>query len=125
MARGIESSRWLFAALALALSASAVAQQEQSQDLPLDKLLSTEISTASKYQQTVTQAPASVTIISAEEIRAYGWETLADVMQMVRGFYTSYDRNYHYVRVRGFSRATDYTDRLLLQINGNDFNGNV
>lgn len=96
-----------------------------AEDLPLDRLLSTEISTASKYAQTMAHAAASVTIISSEEIRRYGWQTLADVMQTVRGFYGSYDRNYHYIGVRGFSRPTDYNNRLLLLLNGQALNENL
>lgn len=115
--------RSVFPAVALVAAVSAHAQPAPG--VPLDELLATEISTASKYEQTVAQAPASVTIVTAEEIRRYGWETLADVMQMVRGFYTSYDRNYHYVGVRGFSRPTDYNNRLLLLLNGQPLNETV
>lgn len=118
----VQTPRLLRAAALLSVFASSAHAQD---DLPLDKLLSTEISTASKYAQTVAQAPASVSIISADDIRRFGWETLADVMQSVRGFYTSYDRNYHYVGVRGFSRPTDYNNRLLLLVNGHPLNENV
>lgn len=36
---------------------------------------------ASQYVQKVTEAPASVTIITADEIKKYGYQTLADVLQ--------------------------------------------
>jgi iron complex outermembrane receptor protein len=49
---------------------------------------------ASKYEQKVTEAPSAVTIITADEIRKYGYRTLADILQSVTGFYVTNDRNY-------------------------------
>lgn len=77
---------------------------------------------ASKRLERVTEAPASVTIITAEEIRRYGWRTLADVLRSVRGFHISYDRYYNYVGVQGFSRTGDYNSRILLLLDGHRLN---
>ena len=91
----------------------------------LEKLLELKISTAAKYDQTVSEAPASVTIITAEEIERFGCRTLDEILMRVRGFYITNDRNYNYVGVRGFSRPTDYNNRVLLLLNGNPTNDNV
>jgi iron complex outermembrane receptor protein len=80
---------------------------------------------ASKYEQRLEEAPSSVTLITAEEIRRYGYRTLADILRSVRGLYVSYDRNYSYVGVRGFSRPTDYSSRVLLMIDGIRTNENI
>lgn len=104
-----------------AISATASAEDDT---LSLEDLLGTEINTASKYDETSREAPASVTIITAEEISRFGYRTLAEVLNNVRGFYTSSDRNYGYVGVRGFSRPTDYNARILLQVNGLTLNEN-
>src|SRR5579872_3491134 len=48
------------------------------------------ISSASKFEQKQTEAPASVTVISAEETKLYGYRTLADVLDSVQGFHVSY-----------------------------------
>jgi outer membrane receptor for ferrienterochelin and colicins len=95
------------------------------QDLSLDSLLNLSISSAAKYEQKVSDAPASVSIITSEDIERYGYRTLEDVLMNVRGFYTSYDRNYTYVGVRGFGRPGDYNSRILLLINGHTMNDNV
>jgi iron complex outermembrane receptor protein len=93
---------------------------EQLADLPIDSVFS-----ASMYVQKVTEAPSSVTIITADEIRRFGHRTLADVLRTVRGFYVTYDRNYSYLGVRGFSRPGDYNARVLLQVDGHRLNDGV
>jgi iron complex outermembrane receptor protein len=80
---------------------------------------------ASKYSQKVTEAPSSVSIVSAEQIQLHGYRTLADILSSVRGFYVSNDRNYSYVGVRGFARPGDYNTRILLMIDGHRINDNI
>lgn len=102
------------------LSCSVHAQHDIQDDLlSLDSLLNLKISSASRYQQTSAQAPSSVSIITSEEIFLFGYSTLDEVINSVRGFYVSYDRNYSYLGNRGFSRPTDYNNRTLLLLNGN------
>jgi outer membrane receptor for ferrienterochelin and colicins len=80
---------------------------------------------ASKYEQKPSEAPASVTIITADEIQRYGYRTLSDILKSVRGFFTTYDRNYTYIGVRGFDRPGDYDTRVLLLLDGHRLNDNV
>lgn len=51
----------------------------------LDELMSMPVTIASQSPQTTTQAPAVVTVISAEDIRATGAANLVDVLQGVPG----------------------------------------
>jgi iron complex outermembrane receptor protein len=95
-------------------------------DLSLQELLAAEVvSTASKFPQEIREAPAAITVVTADDIRRYGHRTLADVLRSVRGFYTTYDRNYTYIGVRGFSRPGDYNTRVLLLIDGQRVNDAV
>jgi outer membrane receptor for ferrienterochelin and colicins len=80
---------------------------------------------ASKYEQKVTDAPASVSIVTASDIQKYGYRTLADVLRSVRGLYVTYDRNYSYLGVRGFGRPGDYNSRVLLLVDGHRINDDI
>ncbi len=91
----------------------------------LDSLLNTPISSAAKYRQTARDAAASVTIITAEDIRRYGYRSLVEVLASVRGFYTTNDRTSVSVGVRGFSRPDANNSRILLLIDGHSLNENL
>ncbi|MBQ42295.1 MAG: hypothetical protein CME15_07520 [Gemmatimonadetes bacterium] len=88
----------------------------------LEELLDMTVSTASRYEQTMREAPSSVTIVTATEIERYGYRTLAEILDNTRGFYVTDDRNYTYVGSRGFSRPTDYNNRFLTMLNGVSMN---
>src|SRR5690349_15333145 len=93
-----------------------------------EKLLLQEIPSvygASKYEQKVTEAPSSVSIVTADEIKKFGYRTLGDILRSVRGFYVTYDRNYSYIGVRGFARPSDYNTRILLLIDGHRLNESI
>src|SRR6185295_9539486 len=80
---------------------------------------------ASKYEQKPSEAPASVSIITSEEIRKFGYRTLSEILRSVRGFFTTYDRNYSYIGARGFDRPGDYDTRVLLLLDGHRTNDNI
>ncbi len=97
-------------------------------DMSLEDLMKVEIDSvygASGYKQKVSDAPASITVITGEEIKRYGYRTLADVLSDVPGFYVTYDRNYDYLGVRGFGRPGDYNSRILLLVDGHETNDNI
>jgi iron complex outermembrane receptor protein len=96
--------------------------------IPLEQLLEIEVEkvySASRFEQDVTEAPASVSVVTADDIRKAGYRTLAEILNSVRGFHTSNDRNYSYLGVRGFSRPGDYNTRVLLMIDGHRLNDNI
>jgi iron complex outermembrane receptor protein len=102
--------------------ASAQSRSQVSESISLDSLLNVRITAVARYSQTSAQAPASVTIVTSEDIERYGYLTLDDVLGSVRGFYLSSDHNYSYIGVRGFSRPTDFNNRILLLVNGQRMN---
>ena len=105
-------------------SAPAHAQTDLT-ELSLEQLLDVKVTTASRYDQKVSEAPSSVTVITAENIKNYGYRTLADILRSVRGFYATYDRQYDYIGTRGFSRPGDYNSRVVILVDGYRTNDNL
>ncbi|MFA6433916.1 MAG: TonB-dependent receptor [Elusimicrobiales bacterium] len=81
--------------------------------------------TSAKRAQPLSKAAASASVISAEEIRLYGYRTLGEALQSVPGFYSTDDRSYTSLWVRGFGRPGDFNSRVLLLINGHRMNDNI
>src|SRR6266446_10166201 len=97
-------------------------------DMSVEELMSIRIDSvygASGFKQKVTEAPASVTIIAAEDIQRYGYRTLADILRNVPGFYVNYDRNYSYLGVRGFGLPGQYNNSIALLVDGHRLNDNI
>jgi iron complex outermembrane receptor protein len=80
------------------------------------------ISSASRYGQTLYEAPASVTVITRDEIRRFGYRTLAELLPAAAGLFTTYDRNYTYLTVRGLAKAGDFNTRVLVLLDGRRLN---
>lgn len=110
---------WLLAGIT-----SAYAQADMV-DLPLEQLMQMQVTTASRYAQTALEAPAAVSVVTAEDIRLFGYRSLAEVLASMRGLYVSYDRAYHYLGTRGFATPGDYNTRVLLLVNGVRLNDNL
>jgi outer membrane receptor for ferrienterochelin and colicins len=97
-------------------------------DLSLEELVKMEIPTvfgASKLEQKTTEAPSSVTIVGSDEIKKYGYRTLAEVLQSVQGFHVTYDRNNSFLGTRGFNSGVYPNSRVLLLVNGHRVNNNL
>lgn len=86
--------------------------------------LEREVTAATRTQQSVSTAPASITLIHRPELWAFGYQKLTEALRGVRGYYDSDDRNYESLGVRGFSRPGDYTNRILLSRDGHTMNDN-
>ena len=125
-ARGsVRSVRTICASLGLFLFAGGVAAQAEEITDPFEEpeewdLFAAEdrlVTVASRYKQTTRDAPALVTVISEEEIRQYGYRTLAEVLQSISGVFLSQSpEGYQLAWVRGVIQSDN--NKILLMVNG-------
>lgn len=85
---------------------------------PFEELLHTEIITAAKIARQISDAPSAVSIVTSQDIRAYGYRTLDDILSSMRGLHLAHDFRYAYLGGRGYGHPGDYAGRITLLIDG-------
>ena len=116
------STRRRVLALALAAALPVHAATTDLTALSLEQLLDVTIVGASKYEQKQSEVAAAVSVITRQEIKTFGWRTLADALASLPGVHTTYDRQYTQLGTRGFGVPGDFNTRVLVTIDGNRVN---
>jgi iron complex outermembrane receptor protein len=81
------------------------------------------VESASKFTQKEDEVPGTMTVVTRDEIRRYGFQTLSEVINFASmGGFTSYDRSYNYIGMRGMFSFDDYNTRVVLLLNGHLLN---
>lgn len=91
-------------------------------EMSLSDLMNQEVVTSSRFVQRAAEAASSISVITADDIKNYNYTTLGEALNSQRGIYLSSDKNYLSAGSRGFSRPTDYNNRILIMIDGHIFN---
>jgi outer membrane receptor for ferrienterochelin and colicins len=87
--------------------------------LSLDDLLKIKVVTASKKEQTMSQAPAIISVITAQQIEERGYQSVGEALNSVAGIYPLYDYVQYNIGIRGVNGGMDAGSRILkVMING-------
>ncbi|WP_437783638.1 TonB-dependent receptor domain-containing protein [Sorangium sp. So ce1097] len=98
-------------------------QQAELRDLAMEPLR--EVTSASRVLERVEDAPASVSVIDQQELRAFGYPTIAEALRGTRGVYLSNDHVVYSAGIRGLGEPLDYGNRLLVLSDGHSTNDNT
>jgi outer membrane receptor for ferrienterochelin and colicins len=98
-------------------------KQVDLRNVPLTPLR--EVAAASRRTEQIEDAPASVTIISSQELRAFEYPTILEALRGVRGVALNFDSIYGNAAVRGLGQPNDYNNRLLVLNDGAVLNENI
>ena len=102
------------------LAASAVWPQAETIDLTglsLEELMDVRVHLVSRRSEPLGQAPAAVTVITGEDLRRSGAQTIADALRLVPGMQVArIDANKWAIGARGFNSR--FANKLLVQVDG-------
>lgn len=76
---------WALSLPGLVWAKDTAVQEEDLTDLPLEQLVTTNMISASKLARQVSDSPSAVAIVTKEDIRDFGYRTLADALGSMRG----------------------------------------
>jgi len=82
----------------MAIDIPVFAQEQSSEDIAdisLDELLNVKITTAGKKAEKISEIPASVVLITREDIKRYGYASLDEILENVPGVYKLNDMSYY------------------------------
>lgn len=104
-------------AVAPFVAASAHALGERFTELSLTELMNEPVTTVSKKTTRLGDAPAAITVITADDIRRNGFTSIPEALRMVPGFDVArIDSSHWAISARGFN--LQYSNLLLVLIDG-------
>lgn len=88
--------------------------------MDLHQLLKMEITTAGKKKEKIGDIPASVVLVTREDIETAGYQTLPEILENIPGLYITDDYSILNIGVRGFWAYTPNRNMIIL-VNGIPF----
>jgi outer membrane receptor for ferrienterochelin and colicin len=113
----LRSLFWISLTLATFLYADD-APLEDATTIPLEELLQTESIPASRIANQISNAASAVSIVTAQDIKDYGYQTLGEILGSMRGLHTFQDYSYTFLAGRGYSTPKEYAGRIAVLIDG-------
>jgi iron complex outermembrane receptor protein len=90
--------------------------------MPLEQLVETEYIPASRIARQISDAPSAVSVVTAQDIHDYGYRTLSDILNSMRGLNVTTSLVYDTLGGRGLGHPGDYAGRIMLMIDGYNVN---
>lgn len=97
---------------------------KDAQELSLEDLLNTKVSSASKLEQRTIEAPSVISLITREQIAGYGWASINEVLYKQPGFGPCQDYDRRTVSSRGISEGWN-NNHILMLVDGVPVNDNL
>jgi iron complex outermembrane receptor protein len=94
-------------------------------NISLEDLAQARIVSTPKFSENPDQIPSTVSILTARDIRTFGWRTLSDALRSLQGYMVTDDHTYNYASSRGVSSTGDYRARMQILIDGISINENI
>ena len=108
--------------LLLACGATFAQQPDDFSSMSLEQLLQVNITGASKYEQSQGAVAAAVSVITRQEIKAFGWRRIDEALNSLPGIHTTNELQGTQLGARGFGLPGDFNTRVLVLLNGNRIN---
>jgi outer membrane cobalamin receptor len=98
-----------------------LAQEEQKEedieDFSLEDLLNVEITTAGKQAEKISEIPASIVLVTRDDIEKYGYQSLSEILENIPGLYYTNDYGTENFGVRGFW-TIEAQRNIIVLVNG-------
>jgi len=106
----------IIVALILNICSSLYAESGSLTDMTLEELMNVEVTTAGRKPEKVADIPASVVVITREQIETLGYQNLEEVLSSITGMYFTDDLFSKVYGVRGYWTA-DVMRNILVLVN--------
>lgn len=92
-------------------------KEEDLFGMSIEELMNVEVTTVSKKEDTLFKTPVTITVLTSEDIRRSGHQSIPEVLRMVPGIHVAkIDSNKWAITARGFNSL--YAEKLLVLIDG-------
>jgi len=91
--------------------------KEDIYDMSIEELMDVEVTTVSKKEDTLFKVPAAITVLTSEDIRRSGLQSVPELLRLVPGLHVAkIDSNSWAITSRGFNSL--FSEKLLVLIDG-------
>src|SRR5919206_2139651 len=91
----------------------------------LASILDLSVEAVELHEELASDAPASVFVLTGDDVRRQGFRTLDEALRSVPGLFGYADGLYPLMGVRGLGLLGDYTTRLLVLVDGHPLNNSL